>query len=107
MRSLLRIERRATRLGHHHEWTHEKLWIGERHDDVHRIAFGILRDTRLRELGQADREVLVRPGVVDVPAVAVSLGRRPETHPAEAKAAVVRAGWDVTHGWGSELLATR
>ena len=82
-------EVRATRLGHHDEWTVIDFRIGQAVDRVIELALGSAADRRDRELGKTEAQVDVSAWVVDEPAIAVAVRRVVEPDAAEHEGAVV------------------
>jgi hypothetical protein len=83
------VEKRPTRLAHHDERAPEERGVRQPDDDRIRIPFAVLGDARPRQLHQPDRQILVGPGVIHEPAIAIPSRPVSEPHPAEAKTAVV------------------
>src|SRR5262245_1464655 len=60
-------------LGHHDKWTIEQRRIGQLDEQMFRFAGLVLADVRLRQLGEAEREIDIRAWVIHAPAAAVAL----------------------------------
>ena len=87
-RRFLGRDERAAVLAHHHERALEQLGLGRLNHDVIHFLVGVEVHRRARELGEANRQVLVRARVVDAPAAAVAVRRLRVRQAAEREVAV-------------------
>ncbi len=87
---LVIVEVGAARLGHHDERaSRQRVGVGEPHQRVVEVAVRCAADGRARQLGEAERQVLVRARPVHRPAGAVAVRGIAEHDAAEHERAVV------------------